>query len=189
MHRSVIPALFAVSALTVGGPAGADDSRLRRYELPDLDTVELTLPPGWVDSVDAPPGGLMTIQLTPAEGPPFEVHVTPQPDDPAAPSVRDAPALRESVREQAERIKPQAIEETVEVRQLQGETGVGFYFSMTDRGPPPGEYLYMSQGALQAGELLLGFTILTNGGQEAIVQEALAMLQSVVHRRTGQDQR
>ena len=189
MQRSVIPALLVLSALTAGESACADDSRLRRYELPDLDTIELTLPPGWVDSVDAPPGGLLTIQLTAAGGPPFEVHVTPQPADHAAPRVKDAQALRESVREQADRIKPQAVEENVEVRRLQGGSGAGFYFSVTDRGPPPGEYLYMTQGALQAGELVLGFTILTNEGQEAIVQEALAMLQSVVHRGTGQDQR
>jgi hypothetical protein len=33
------------------------------------------------------------------------------------------------------------------------------------------------------------FTILTNDGQEAEVARALSMLQSLVHRGTGQDQR
>jgi hypothetical protein len=35
----------------------------------------------------------------------------------------------------------------------------------------------------------LTFTILTNEGQEAVVEEALAMLKGAVHRDTGLDQR
>jgi hypothetical protein len=190
MLRSVIPALLAGSALLAGGFACADDSRLRRYELPNLDTLELTLPPGWVDNVDVPPGGApLTIQLTPADGAPFEVHVTPQAPDPAATRVMDPAALREAVRESAERIRPQAVEETIEIEPLQGASGAGFRFSVTDRLPPPGEYRRMTQGALQAGDLILWFTILTNDGQDAAVAKALAMLQSAVHRGTGRDQR
>jgi hypothetical protein len=189
MHRSVIPTLIAGSALLAGSLACADDARLRRYEMPDLDTLELTLPPGWVDTVDAPPGGMPTIQLAPAEGPPFEVHVTPESADPDAPSVKDADALREAVRELAERIKPQAVEESIDIRPMEGASGTGFHFSVTDRAPPPDEYRYMTQGALQTGELILWFTILTNDGQQAAVADALSMLQSAVHRGTGLDQR
>ncbi len=189
MYRSVIPALLAATALFAGANVGADDTRVRRYELPNLDTLELTLPPGWVDIVDVPPGGApLTIQLTPSAGPPFEVHLTPQSPDPAGTSEMDADALREAVRESAERIKPQAVEETIEIRRLQSASS-GFLFSVTDRAPQPEEYRYMTQGALQADHLILWFTILTNEGQEATVAEALDMLQSVVHRGTGQDQR
>ncbi len=190
MTRSVVPALLAGSALLAVACACADESRLRRYELPNLDTLELTLPPAWVDSVDVPPGGApLTVQLTPADGAPFAVHLTPLAPDPSAGPVMDPAALYAAVRESAERIRSQAIEETIEIERLRGTRGTGYFFSVTDREPLPEEFRYMTQGALQAGEIIVWFTILTNDGQETVVAEAIAMLQSAVHRGTGQDQR
>lgn len=184
--KSMAPLLLACA----GGLAVADDSVLRRYELPDLDTLELAMPAGWQDETDVPPGGIpLTIRLYPAAGAPFEVFVTPESPEPTAGEVRYTEALREAVRDAAVRIQPQAVEETIEIRRLQGGSGIGFYFAVTDRAPQPEEFRYMNQGALQAGELTLWFTILTNDGQEAVVTDALAMLQAAVHRRTGLDQR
>jgi hypothetical protein len=187
MSRSVTCALLAGAAWLIGGQALGDDSRLHRYELPNLDTLELKLPTGWVDSVDVPPGGgAMTILLAPAQGPPFEIHVTPQWSEPDDPVLMDAAQLHEAVRESAERSKPQAVEQDIEIRRLQGQSGIGFHFSVTDRAPQPEEFLHMAQGGLQTGELILWFTILTHDGQASVVADALAMLRSAVHRdRTG----
>ncbi len=88
----------------------------------------------------------------------------------------------------AERIKSQAAEAYVEMRHLSGANGSGYYFTVTDRSPGPGEFKFMSQGALQVGELTLWFTILTDEGEDTVAVEALAMLQAAVHRRTGLDQ-
>jgi hypothetical protein len=189
MNRSVKFLALLLLAFT-GGAAVADDSLLRRYDLPNLDTLELALPAGWQDESDLPPGGVpLTIRFYAAEGTPFEVFVTPESPERTAAGVRDSAALREAVRDAAERMRPQAVEEPIEIRRLQGGSGIGFYFSATDRAPQPEEFRYMNQGALQAGELTLWFTILTNDGQEAIVADALTMLQAAVHRSTGLDQR
>ncbi len=189
MIRSVKTMALLVLALA-GGPAVAGDGSARLYELPNLDTLELALPAGWQDETDVPPGGIpLTIRLYPAAGAPFEVFVTPEPTEPTAGDVRDTESLREAVRDAAVRIQPQAVEDPIEIRRLQGGTGIGFYFAATDRAPQPEDFRYMNQGALQAGELTLWFTILTNDGQEAVVADALAMLQAAVHRRTGLDQR
>lgn len=190
MTRSVVPALLAGSALLAVSLACADESRLRRYELPNLDTLELTLPPAWVDNVDVPPGGApLTVQLTPADGAPFAVHLTPQAPDPTSDQVMDPVALYAAVRELAERIRPQATEENIEIERLRGTRGTGYFFSVTDRAPLPEKFRYMTQGALQAGEIIVWFTILTNDGQETEVARALSMLQSLEHRGTGQDLR
>lgn len=191
MQRSVIPALLAGAALFAGNLALADDTRLRRFELPNLDTLELTLPPGWVEGAEVAPVGEqpLTIEFAPVEGPDFRAFVTPQSSDPGEPAIMDAETLRGEVQQLAERIGPQAVEGSLEIRRLQGESGVGFYFSATDRVQSPEEYRYMTQGALQTGDLILWFTILTNEGQEAMVAESLAMLQSAVHRATGLDRR
>jgi hypothetical protein len=162
---------------------------LRRFELPNKDAIEFAIPAAWKETVEQPPGGVPTILLRPRKGEPFEVQVVPDwPDDPTE-SGADPETLREMVRAAAERIRDQATEQAFEVRRLQGADGVGFYFLATDRETEPDGFKYMNQGALQVGDLTVTFTILTNDGQEAVVEEALAMLKGAVHRGTGLDQR
>lgn len=190
MHRSVITCLLVGAVLVAGVNARAGEPAVRRYELPNLDTLELGLPAGWVDHVDQPPGGgPPTIELGPAEGAPFQVFVTPEWPDPTGSEIRELPALRDAIRDAAERIKPQVVENFLEVRQLNGANGIGYYFAATDRDPRADEFKYMNQGVLQAGDLMLWFTILTNDGQDTVAVEALIILQTAVHRRTGLDQR
>ena len=129
-----------------------------------------------------------TIEIAVAEGGPRQVFVTPEWPDPLAKELRELPALRDAIREMAERARSQAVEPYLEVRQLDGANGTGFYFAATDRKPGPDEFRYMHQGALLVGDLTLWFSFLTNEGQDTIAVEALAMLQAAVHRRTGLDQ-
>jgi hypothetical protein len=191
MGRSVISCFLFSAALAAGTLAHAQvDPALRRYELPNLDTLELRLPLGWVDTVDQPPGGgPPTIELGPAEGAPFQVLVTPEWPDPTASEIRELPTLRDSIRDAAERTKPQSVESFLEVRQLNGVNGIGYYFAATDRNPQADEFKYMSQGVLQVGDLTVWFTVLTNDGQDTVAVEALSILQTAVHRRTGLDRR
>ena len=177
-------ALFAVGAARADDPAG-----FRRYELPNRDTLELTLPAGWEDQLEQPEGGgPPTIVMGIRPGGPRQVFITPEWPDPTGKAVRELAQLRDAIRDAAERVKPQAVEPYLEVRQLNGANGVGYYFAATDRDPGPGEFKYMNQGALQVGTLTLWFTILADDGEDTVAVEALAMLQAATHRRTGLDQ-
>ncbi len=191
MHRSVISSLLVGAALAAVVVVHAEqDLALRRYELPNLDSLELRLPSGWVEKVDQPPGGgPPTIELSPAEGAPFQVLVTPESKDPTSSEIRELPTLRDSIRDAAERVKPQSVESFLEVRQLNGVNGIGYYFAATDRDPHADEFKYMSQGVLQVGDLTVWFTVLTNDGQDTVAVQALSILQTAIHRRTGLDQR
>jgi len=189
MTRSVIVAPSLAILLFGVGPSVAQDAGLRRFELPNRDTLELVLPAGWAEHLEQPAGGgPPTIEITVVEGGPRQVFVTPEWPDPLAKEVRELPSLRDAVRDIAERIQPQSVEAYLEVRQLDGANGTGFYFAATDNSPGPEEFRFMNQGALQVGELTLWFTILTNAGQDTVAVEALAMLQTAIHRRTGLDQ-
>jgi len=189
MPGRVTSIAWACAAILVAGYAVASEAGLRRYELPNRDTLELMLPAGWVDHVEQPAGGgPPTIEITISEGGARQVYVTPEWADPTAKEVRELPALREAIRDAAERARPEAVETFLEVRPLNGANGIGYYFAATDRNPGPDEFKFMSQGALQVGTLTLWFTILTNEGQDTVAVEAFTMLQSAVHRRTGLDQ-
>jgi hypothetical protein len=189
MTRSAKFSLFLIAAFLAASSAYADETGLRRYELPNHDTLEMKLPAGWFDHVEQPAGGgPPTIEIALVEGGANQVFITPQWVDPTAPDIRELPALRDAIRDAAERIKPQAVENFLEVRQLNGTNGIGYYFSATDRVQGPGEFKFMSQGALQVGSLTLWFVILANDGQDTVAVEALTALQTAVHRRTGLDQ-
>jgi len=184
-----------VVLLAAQSPGQTQETAARRYELPNLDSLELVVPPAWDETVDQPvDGGPPTIQFRPREGAAFEIYITP--DWPNAPdeAVPDPETLRETVRGEAERIRDlprgeKPVEGTLEIRRLQGTSGVGFYFVAADHAPQPEEFRYMNQGALEIGELTVTFTILTNEDQDAVVEEAFAMLKAAVHRDTGLDQR
>lgn len=190
MHRSLITVAIFAFALGAAGIAAAGDGGLRRFELPNLDTLELVLPAGWQDRVDRPPGGVtMTIELRPTEGAAFEVFLMPEWHEVADPAVPDSGALRSAVADAAVRVQPQAVEKPLELRNLEGGQGVGYYFSAIDRAPAEDPYKIMHQGAIQVGNLTVWFTILTNDGQDAVVDDALSMLQKAVYRGTGLDRR
>ena len=188
MNRSVAASLFLALAPSAAS-AGADEPALRRYELPNEDTLELILPAGWSDELVQPQGGgPPTIEIAVAEGGPRQVFIRPEWADPTSNDIRELPQLRDAVRDLAERIQPDVLEPYLEVRHITGQNGIGFYYTATDRDPGAGEFKFMNQGALQAGDLTLWFTILTNEGQDTVAVEALGMLQGAVHRRTGHDQ-
>lgn len=189
MIRSNAAILLLMTQLAGQSPGWAQDTQASRYELPNRDMLELMVPPAWDAAVDQPDdGGSPTIELHAREGAPFEIYITLEWPDPPDDTVPDAETLRAKVRGAAERVQDQTVEANLEIRRMQGASGVGFYFVATERTPQPEEFKYMNQGALQVGELTLTFTILTNDGQEAVVEEAFAMLRTAVQRDIGRDQ-
>ncbi|HWU39078.1 MAG TPA: hypothetical protein VN203_15625, partial [Candidatus Acidoferrum sp.] len=89
----------------------------------------------------------------------------------------DSEALKRIVQGAAEEIKPQIVEQTIEIVEVEAASGMGYYFSVTDRSPNP-QYKYLTQGILPIGLFAVAFTIYTNDGEQEIVNEALIMLKS-----------
>ncbi len=73
------------------------------------------------------------------------------------------------------------MEKTIEVIEFEGTSGVGYYFSVSDPMPKPGEYKHLTQGIIPVGILMVPFSIFTNDGQQGIVTEALTVLKSATH--------
>ncbi|MGH8134939.1 MAG: hypothetical protein ACRER4_01230 [Steroidobacteraceae bacterium] len=190
MKRLVIAMTALLALLGAQSAVLAQESRPRSYELPNVGVFELTVPSAWIDSVDQPvDGGPPTIELKPATGPAFEIYLSPNWPNAPDETVPDAETLREQVRAEAGRMTGEMVGQNPEIRRLQGASGVGYYFVAADPSLQPEEFRYMNQGLLQVGDLTVTFTILTNEGQEAVIEEALAMLKSAIHRDTGLDQR
>ena len=144
--------------------------------VPGRGEVALLVPSGWGQSRDSgAPGGAPTLSLAPQSGPTFSVMVTVFPAGVHEGAIDPTP-IRAFVGEAAKEAQSQAVEKKLLVLELKGSGGRGFYFTATDRAPAPGEWKYLTQGAIGIGSAMLVFTILTNDGQEAVSAAALDMV-------------
>jgi hypothetical protein len=166
----------------------AADGETKTFALPDNSKLELAIPAGWKDDLkpnQAPKGSkgpaATTIALTPRDGAPFEVVVTPVARQKPGTSGDTAIQMRHNVQQAADKVKASALEQYLAVEELKGASGPGYYFSATDREPKPGEFKYLSQGMLLVGDVVVAFSILTNEAQEKVKDQALAMLKSASH--------
>jgi hypothetical protein len=176
----ILGVLISLSALNQS--AAADSAAEKRYPLPNRGYFQLKVPADWTDRLDQPPIAVPpTINFGPRQGKAFIVSVTP--------AWRMRPEVhlptKESIRERVELalqgIIPFAVEKDIKLVEFDGPSGPGFYFFATDSAPRPGEYKFMTQGALAVGELSVLFTILTNEGQDDVIRDALAMVRSAEH--------
>lgn len=175
-------------SLATAATAIAAEGEKKVFALPDNSKLELSIPAGWKDEVKTPQAQKAskgspppTVALTPREGAPFQVHVTPVTRQRQGASADTAIKMRHSVQQGADKIKPTAMEYYLPVEELTGAPGPAYYFSATDREPKPGEFKYLTQGMLLVGDLVVAFSILTNDAQEKVRDQALAMLKSASH--------
>ncbi len=152
-------------------------------ELPDHGALALLLPDGWAAKVRQPPNRLPpTIMMRPLADATGELIVTAVWPVGSVTKLPDEATLRSDVEALAQKAASQSVERVLTVQEIKGTDGRGFYFAATDRAPKPGEYKYLTQGIIRIGEIALAFTILTNDGQESVVQAALKVLRTAAHR-------
>ncbi len=163
-------------SLAASATAIAADGGKKAVALPDNSKLELAIPAGWQDELKE-----KSIALSPREGAPFQVVLTPLARQKPGASADTAIQMRDSVQKSADKIKPSAMESYLPVEHLAGAPGPGYYFSATDREPKPGEFKYLTQGMLLVGDVVVSFSILTNDKQEKVRDQALAMLKSASH--------
>jgi hypothetical protein len=179
-------ALLFIFSLAGVLPVAAGPTSVRQYPLPDGSIFQMRVPVSWLHDCTAEPGELPpTITLRPQTGADFAVLVTPLPPAGEHSPPPTAAAIREHVELVVDKARPQAVEHVITVREFRGASGVGYYFSATDKAPKPGDYKVMTQGIFGVGNLIVAFTVLTNEGQQPIVDDALTMIKGAVHTRAG----
>jgi len=160
----------------------SEEVDIRRYELRDRNSIELKIPASWKSEIeDGPQLPYATITLQPKAGNPFDILISPivfRDNDTNSLNAKD---IRRCVQAGIDVIKDRAVEKEVKVKELNSSTGPGYCYTVTDRAPKPGEYKYMTSGIVRVGDLAVSFTVLTNDGQQKIIDQALAMLRSAIH--------
>jgi predicted Zn-dependent protease len=156
--------------------AGPDGTT--RYPLPDRSNLQFSLPAGWVQEFAQPERGPATITLRSRESGQFLVAVTPVVQTEGSPKIT-VEDIKRNLQYTITAMKARALEHDIPMHQISGTDGPGFYYSMTDKAPRPGEYKYLTQGVLKVGNAFLNFSILSNDANSTAVQDSLEMLQRV----------
>jgi hypothetical protein len=162
--------------------AAAEQTKDRRYTLPDHGVLQMKVPVSWKEEVQQPPDDRLPprIFFRPARGDLFVILITP-----IWKVKKDAPLLTDSdlkkmVQRVADDNEQNAVEKTLKIIELQGASGRGYYFSATDKAPAPDDYKFITYGALLVGELTVAIFIATNDDKKDVESAALEMIKTAI---------
>ncbi|MCX5848044.1 MAG: hypothetical protein NTW65_01145 [Deltaproteobacteria bacterium] len=166
--------LFFIASIAI-----AEETRKNTYPLPNHGSIQFNVQSNWQDDLLTDSNGLPpTIKFTQKSGSPFKILVTPIWAANEYTQLPDGNKLRNTVQSMADKVKSQAIEKNIELKELVSSSAHGYYFSLTDSAPKPGEFKYLTQGSIRVGDLIATFTILTNDGQDRFISDGLALMKS-----------
>ncbi len=150
------------------------EKTIRRYSIPNHGILVVPVPESWNDIVDqAAPESPPTLHFTGGAEKDFLVLVTPLWSPGKNPEFNSEPSIKKIVQRSGEASLAQAEEKKLTLQPLGKK---GYYFSLTDKKPKPGEWKYLNQGSIGVGDLLIAFTILTHSPDSNVIREALDML-------------
>jgi hypothetical protein len=159
-----------------------DRSSLQRYSVPGHGSLQLEVPRDWrVASQSLKDPASVALHLRPASGDAFDVQVTTLWLDRAKSARKTPEQLKAEVQNGTAKLLKRAVEKEVRIEELRGAEVIGYYYSLTDRVPAPGEYKYMTQGMFVTGELLTIFTILYHGPRVPEREKVLRMFANATH--------
>lgn len=176
--RLVSVVILLVILLIANIVSAAGQKTIRKYPIPEHGTLELNVPTPWKGKVHKPQEKTPpTIIFNPAKGDDFQVVITVLWGKTREQDYNSQEKVRAFVEKDGQKLLPNAVEPKIVLQEMKGVTDVGYYFSITDKAPDPGEYRYMTRGAIGVGKLFLNFTILHRVKDSRSVRDALSVLQ------------
>jgi len=168
---------LAVTSLVASIALSGEPKAIKKYPIPDHGMLELNVPITWKDEIhkpqkDRPP----TIIFSPKKGNDFQVLITVLWDTAGEQDFNSPSKVRTLVENDGQKILPKSVENRVVVQQIRGINNIGYFFSLTDKAPNPGEFRYITRGGIAVGNLLLNVTILYRVKDSPSVTNALSML-------------
>jgi len=163
--------------LGTGNLPAAEQKTIKKYPIAEHGALELNVPTSWKGKVhksqeSMPP----TIIFDPAKGNDFQVMITVRWGKIEEQGFNNQDNVRTLVEKEGQKLLPNVVETKIVLQEIQGVDHTGSYFIVTDKAPNPGEYRYMTHGAIGVGNLLLSATILHRVKESESVKDALSAL-------------
>jgi len=178
--RSVGIAIVTMVLATAGWAQKVVETQ--QLPVPEHGKLQVVVPAGWAIETRQSPkeeGLPTTFLFTPASGPAFRLLVTPLGSPTAEPGFNTPNWIKAQISHIRDLRLRVAIEKEAPLHEIRSKSGTGYWFSITDPAPKPGEYEHLTQGALPAGDLCVSFTVLTHVAPPEGVADALALLATV----------
>jgi hypothetical protein len=181
MTRKIVESVSVVILLEIlfmaSSVLAAGQKTSRKYPIPEHGTLELNVPASWKGNVHKPQENMPpTIIFDPAKGNDFQVMITVMWGKTRDQDFNSQQNVRTFVEKQGQQFLPNITEAKIALMEIKGMSHSGYYFSVTDKAPNPGEYRYMTRGAIGVGNLLLNFTILHRVRDAQSVRDGLSVL-------------
>ncbi len=174
--RIVLVALVGI-LLGAGNLLAAEQKAIKKYPIPEHGTLELKVPASWKGELHKPQANMPpTIMFNPPKGNDFQVIITVLWSKTGEQGFNGREKVRTLMEKEGQKFLPDVVETRIELQEIQGFDHTGYYFTVTDKAPDPGEYRYMTEGAIGVGTLLLNTKILYRVKASESVKEALAAL-------------
>jgi hypothetical protein len=108
------------------------------------------------------------------------IKITPRWAAPGAADFGTPGYLHELVEKAAQAVASESVEGRLDLVRVGGGRP-GYYFTATDRAPAPGDFKYLTQGAVRVGTLVCTFTILTGDDKTPVKNQVLTLLDQAVY--------
>jgi len=181
MTRKLVNLVFVmtllVTLLTASITSAVGQKAVRKYPIPEHGTLELNVPTPWKGEVhktreNMPP----TVIFNPSEGNDFQVMISVLWGKTGDQDFNSPDKARTFVQKDGQKLLPNTAEGKIVLQEIKGASHNGYFYSVTDKAPNPGEYRYMTRGAIGVGNLFLNFSILHRVRDSQAVRDALSIL-------------
>jgi hypothetical protein len=164
--------------LLVASPVvGAEEERYS-VTMPDGPPFSFVQPTNWHITTEEA-GRSVTVELSPASGGDFLMLVTIFPFEPNS-AVSRPDGLRTVVFEAGNQKLAGALQDSIELREVQGSAAITYLYHLTDRNPErgPGDYREATQGMMLFAPYVASVTVLTHSEDDSTVERAIELLKS-----------
>ncbi len=146
------------------------------YRNPEYGTLTFRVPAEWESRLERDPDRkIETIVFTPPSGNSFMIMVSPLVLKGQKTDFKNQEIAKKQVEQLGSQLLPGAVEDRLDIREIKARYSTGYYYSLTDKAPKPGEWKYLVQGRVGVGVYLLHFTVLTNSANAKEISESLEM--------------
>ncbi len=160
--------------------AGSTDTEITPFPIPEHGEIIFQVPLSWDYTYfslgETRPPVITFFRKDPAGKEIFQLNVSLLWDDGFERNILRDDNVRKLVEEVGEDILQFSDETELLLEHLEGKEGQGYFFDLSDSSARPGEYRYLTQGALGVGEVLLVFSLFTNDPEGQIREIALEMI-------------
>lgn len=165
--------------------AEAETAR-EEYEIPNHGILVMDVPVGWQATFYQPENdGFPIISFFPFEDSErfkgtenFQLSVAVFWTDSALRDLTAPENLRKFVENVGDSVLEQSDQDTLELKEIVGHSGIGYLFDLSDEDTDDDEFKYLTQGALAVGNVVVVFSLFTREIHETLRAQTLEMLKT-----------